>query len=160
MALHAMNGNRAGERTAPPDLDHVAKRVRVGWFTDDRCIPAFAALFCPFEQFHRAVDGRAFLIAGDEKGNAALDVAMLFDVAGNRGHETGDAAFHVHRATAIHHAVLDFCGKGRVLPVLFIAGRHDIGVACEHQMWPIAGFAGIEIFNIGRVVIAENGAVC
>ena len=82
---------------------------------------------------------------------------MLFDVTGNGCDEAGDAALHVHRAATVHHAVFDGGGKGRVFPVAFIAGRHDVGMAREHQVRAVARLARIEVFDIGRAFIAEDG---
>lgn len=44
-----------------------------------------------------------------------------------------------------------------MLPVVFIAGRNDVRVAGKHQMRSVAGFAGIEVFDVGRAVFAEDG---
>ena len=72
MALLALDGDPARERAAPADLDHVAHGVGIGRFAEDAMVEALAARLGPVEQLHRAVDGRAFLVAGDQEGDRAL----------------------------------------------------------------------------------------
>src|SRR5208283_5668997 len=76
MPLLAAREDMAIERTAPADFHHVAERVDIGGFADDAVIETLAPLPRPVEQFHRAVDRWAFLVAGDEEGNRALRDAM------------------------------------------------------------------------------------
>src|SRR5664279_5176746 len=81
MALAALDGKGAIERVAPADLDHVAKCVLARGLADDAMIEALAFLIRPAQKLFRAIDGGAFLIAGDEEANRALVRSMLRDVS-------------------------------------------------------------------------------
>ena len=77
VALLAVDGQPAGERAAPADLDHVAEPVRVRRFAEDAMVEALAARLRPIEQLHGAVDGRSFLVAGDEEADGAREVRIV-----------------------------------------------------------------------------------
>ena len=66
MALCAVNDQFACERSAPADLDRIAERARIRRLADEAMIEMFALFSGPLQQFHRAVDRGAFLIAGDQ----------------------------------------------------------------------------------------------
>ena len=68
----------------------------------------------PVEELDRAVDRRAFLVAGDEEADRACERA-LGDEAQGGGDRGGDAALHVAGAAAPELAVGDFARK-RVEP--------------------------------------------
>ncbi len=143
MALHAAHRDDARQRAAAADLDHVAERVGVGRLADQRGIPALALAGRPFEQLRRAVDGGSLLVAGDQQRDRALRPPMAPDMAGDRRDEAGDAALHVDGAAAVHLAIVDVGGEGRVAPGRLVAGRHHVGVAGEHQVRPVAREPGI-----------------
>ena len=48
-----------------------------------------------------------------------------------RADRRGQAAFHVHGAAAVEHAVLDLAGKGRMLPFVCVLGQHGVHVRIE-----------------------------
>ena len=62
----------AVERAAPADLDHVAESLRIGRLADDAMVEFFAAARPASQHLDGAVDGGAFLVAGDEKADRAL----------------------------------------------------------------------------------------
>lgn len=159
MEMKEMKGNSEGERKEKKDIDNVEKRVRVGWLKEDRWIKDLEELFWKLEKFKSEVEGRELIIEGDEKGNDEIDVEMILDVEGKRGKEKGDEEFNVKREKEINKEVIDLWGKGRVIKVILIEGRKEIGVEWENKMWKIEGFEGIEILNIGSVVIDEKGEV-
>ena len=101
---------------------------------------------------------RAFLVAGDQQRDRALEAALGCDVARGGGDEAGDAALHVDRAAAVHLALVDVGREGRMRPGRLVADRNDVGMAGEHQMRPVAGSAGIEVFDIRRAVLREDRA--
>ena len=73
MTLAAFGNKRAVERATPADLDHIAKRIAARRLADDAMIEALALLIGPTQELFRAIDGRAFLVAGDEKADRALE---------------------------------------------------------------------------------------
>src|SRR3569623_20380 len=77
MALLALDDQRAGQRAAPPDLNEVAERIDVARLAAHAKVELFAALGRPVEQFHGAIDGGAFLVAGDEEGERAFWLAAI-----------------------------------------------------------------------------------
>jgi hypothetical protein len=78
--------------------------------------------------------GRAFLVTGDQEGDAALVLRMVGDEALDGDDHRRQAAFHIGGATSAEHALLiDQRGEGGVLPGLQRAGGHYVGVAGEAQ---------------------------
>ncbi len=150
MALLADDANAAIERAAPPDLDRVAERRDIRRLADDAMIELFAARPRPVEQLHRAVDRRAFLVAGDEKGERALRRAAPLDIGQRRGDEGGDGAFHVRGAAAVDSSVRDFRRERIEAPARDIARGHDVGVASEGEMRMAGSDRREEIVHIGR----------
>src|SRR5208282_1126962 len=69
MALAAVQDEPPGQRSAPAVLDRVAERLDAGRLADDTMIEAFASGERPADQLDRAIDGRAFLVAGDEEAD-------------------------------------------------------------------------------------------
>ena len=69
MTLSAMHNKPTRERATPPDLDHIAQMLWIGGLTQNAMIKPLALRMRPFEQFHRAVNRRAFFIAGEKKSN-------------------------------------------------------------------------------------------
>ena len=159
VALAPVDDQPARNRAAAADLDHVAQRIRVGRLADERGVPTLAALLRPVEQLDRAVDGGPLLVAGDQQRHRACRWAVLLDDAGERGYETGDAALHVDGAATIHVARHDACRKGRLRPFPVVAGRHDVGMAGEHQVAAGAAEPGVEVLDVRRAVLRKDGAL-
>ncbi len=67
VALHALDGQLAAQRAAPAVLDHVADALDRGRLTDDAVVEPFAALLQRVADDGRAVDDRAFLVAGEQQ---------------------------------------------------------------------------------------------
>ena len=105
MALHAGHLQPAVQAAAPPDLDGLAEPLGVGRLAHQAMIEALALLRHPFEHLARAVDGGAFLIAGDEEADRAVDLPPArLDVIERRSDEAGDRPLHVGGASSIEHA--------------------------------------------------------
>src|SRR6516165_1911527 len=66
MALFALRDQRAIQRTAPADLDHIAQMVWVRRLADEAMVETLAALIGPAQKLVGAIDRRAFLIARNE----------------------------------------------------------------------------------------------
>ena len=79
VALHALDGQRAGQRAAPAVLDHVAQRVDRRRLADDAIVDALAARGQLLDDLHRAVDRRTFLVGRDEQRDRAGRVRMRGD---------------------------------------------------------------------------------
>ena len=158
VTLHALHGDRAGNGTAPADLDHVAELVGIGRLPDEAGIPALTALSRPLQQLDRAVDGGAFLVAGNQERDGALRRAVLFDVAGDGGDEAGDAALHVDGAAAEHLPPGNLRAERVMRPGGCIADGHDVRMAGEHQVRSLCADAGIEVLDIGRIGLRRDHA--
>ena len=81
MALRAVNGDPHIDRSAPPDLHHIAQPVNRSGFTDKAKVRRNAALFHQLHDRNRAKAGGAFLVAGNQKGDRALQGPALADDA-------------------------------------------------------------------------------
>src|SRR5690606_33810028 len=121
-----------------------------GRLTDDRGVPLLAAPSRPFEQLDGTVDGGAFLVAGDQQRDRALERALFGDVTGDGCDEAGNAALHVDRAAPVHETVGYLGGKGWMRPCRLVANRHDVGVTGEHQVRAVAGQARVEVLDVRR----------
>ena len=157
VALAAIDGDRAGQRAAPADLDHVAERVR-DWSARRR---SQASHLSPLAAAHSS-SLTVPLIAGPSSSPVISSDTEPFgppcfvDMARHRGDEAGNAALHVDGAAAIHLAVGDLGGEGRMRPGGFVAGRHHVGVAGEHQMRAVAGAPRIEVLDVRRAVFRKH----
>jgi hypothetical protein len=158
VALHAADREIAGHGAAPADLDHVAELFGIGGLADDAHVGDLALLLHPAKDFVRPVDGIAFLVAGDEEADRALEGLALGaqERIGGRG-EGGDGALHVGRAAAPELAVAHLAREGIERPFRLVAGRHHVGVAREAEMRLAAADAGIEVVD-ARIAPALAGA--
>src|ERR1019366_9893847 len=105
MALPSLDDERPVERAAPPNLDRVAERVSACRFADDAMVEALAFFIGPAQKFFRAIDRRAFLVAGDEKTDRALVRSMLRGISAGGGGKGGNASLHVGRAAPPDRAI-------------------------------------------------------
>ena len=71
----------------------------------------------------------------------------------------GDGAFHVDGAAAIERAVGDVAGERRMRPGRFVAGRHHVGMAGEHQMRRVGADAGVEVLDRRGAGLREGDAM-
>ncbi len=106
VALGAVDDHIASGAAAPPDLDHVAQRFRVGRLADDAGVELFAAFGQPFQHLARAVDGGAFLVAGDKQADGAgrgpvVRRAVAFHELRDGCGEARDRALHVGSAAPV-----------------------------------------------------------
>ena len=62
----------AAHGAAPPILDHVAGALNRGGFADDAVVQRFAARLQGLAHHHRAIKGRAFLVAGEQQGDVQM----------------------------------------------------------------------------------------
>jgi hypothetical protein len=123
-------------------------------------IELFTPFGGPFEKLHRAVDGDAFFVAGDEKRDRALRLsAGRAEMVEDRRSRASDAALHVDGATAIKHAIDHFAGKRRMVPCRIIAGRDHIGVASKDEMRRTRTDPGIKILDRYRARLGERDAM-
>ena len=72
MPLRAAHDEVAVERAAPADFDGVAELILVARLGQDAVVELFSVLGRPLQQFRRAVDRDAFLVAGDQERDRAL----------------------------------------------------------------------------------------
>ena len=109
-------------------------------------VEAFAPGERPVEELDRAVDRRAFLVAGDEEADRALKRPPGDEPQGG-GDRGGDAALHVAGAAAPELAVGDLGGERIEPPSRGVAGRDDVGVAGEHEIGPPVSEPRVEVQN-------------
>jgi hypothetical protein len=86
-----------------PILTMSPSASRIGRFAETQA-SQFRRVLWPIQQLDRAVDRRAFLVAGDQEGDRSGRRAVFFDMARHGGDETGDPALHVDRTAPVHHA--------------------------------------------------------
>jgi len=149
MTLAAGDDERAVERAAPPRLDGVAERLDIARLAENTMIEPLAARRRPLQHLDGAVDGDAFFVAGDEERERAFFrlAAIGREMVERRRHEAGDGAFHIDRAAAVEHVAGHHAGERRMFPRRFVARRHDVGVAGEHESgFGVAG-ARVEVFD-------------
>ena len=151
---------RRSASLAAPELDGVAERVDIARFAQDAVVESLAARGRPFQQLGAAVDRDAFLVTGDEKRDRTFGFAAVSGQMIERSRDlASDGALHVHGAAAVQHAVSDVGGKRRVRPRFGVAGRHNVGVAGEHQMRPARADPGVEVFDVGGAGLRERHPV-
>ena len=76
MALHAAYRHSRSQRATAAVLDHIAHAGRGRGLSHHTPIDFLVARFQPFDHFHRAVFGGAFLVAGNQEGDAAIVVGV------------------------------------------------------------------------------------
>ena len=138
VALHAVHGEAARERTAATDLDGVADGLFARGFADDAIVDAFAAGVEGLDDALGAIDRGAFFVAGDQKCDRAAVARMGADEFFGGGDHGRETAFHVGRAASVEHAIADGRHEGVAAPFFEWPGRHDVGMACEAEQWPLA----------------------
>ncbi len=112
----------------------------------------------PVDELDGAVDGRAFLVAGQEEADRAGERSPRDEAQGG-GDRGGDAALHVAGAAAPEFAVGDL-GRERVEPpARLVARRHDVGVAGEGEIGPRVSEPRIEVEDRGRSLGLEGDEV-
>src|SRR5438067_1995848 len=115
MPLDAGHDEHAVERSAPADLDGIAKARGARRLADETMIEPDAALGRPAQQLDGAVDRDAFLISGDEEGNrAARPTGCVADVIQRSSREAGDGTFHVDCAASEQLAIGNFARERRM----------------------------------------------
>ena len=153
VAAGAQNGEESGHRPPAADLDHIAQRFGIGRFADQAGIQDLALFGQPFEHPDRAVDGLAFLVAGDQQADGPRKAVIPgFKKPRRGGGETGDRGFHVRRAAAVKPVALDLGGEGIDGPFVRVAHRHHVGVPGETEVGRLIADAGIEVLDLGRMV--------
>ena len=141
-----------------PTLMVSPSSVGAGRLAEDAVVEFFAALGGPLQELDGAVDGDAFLVAGDQERDRALGRAAGEMIERGRD-RAGDGALHVDRAAAVERVADDLAGKRRARPGGLVAGRNDVGVAGEHQMRRAGADAGVEIVHRRSAGLGKGDAV-
>ena len=158
--LNAARGNEQIEGTAPSVLDGVAQDFRAAGLSDEAGVRHVPVLSHPLQNLAGAVNGNALLVAGDQQRHGAgRGTAVVAGPVDRRRGEGRHLAFHVRRAPAIEHAVLDHRFEGRVQPGLGITRRHHVGVSGETQVRTGIAMAGEQIVHVRRAFLGEGQAV-
>ena len=158
MALRAGHRDHPIDRAAATDFYHITQHVGIGRLTDQTIINNFALFLKPAQHFARAVNARAFFIAGDEKRNRAADITLRLLMRRHGGDKSRNRAFHIGRTTSPKGLLTNVTGKRVCLPIICIAHRHDICVTGKTNMRAVTAAPRIEIINRFRAVFLERQA--
>ena len=135
VALLAVDDQRAVLRAAAADLDGVAELVDVAGLAEHAMVEFLAALRRPFQQLDGAVDRDAFLVAGDQERDRALWACRRWRRDGRarrRRCRRWRPSCRPRRGRTARRP--SSRRRTRRASSGFVAGRHHVGVAGEHQM--------------------------
>ena len=160
VALLADEPEPSRQRAAAAVLDRVAERRDAGGLAEHAMVDALAARPQQLDEADRAVDRRAFLVAGQKESDRAFAGARRRKAQGG-GERGGDAALHVGRAAPPQLALGDFRAERVMAPARNVAGRHDVGVAGEGEARRGGPEAGVEVLDIAEAqrLADEAGAL-
>ena len=150
VALDAFHFQFRAQRAAAAVLHHVTHCGRAGRLAHDAPGDFLVARFQMLHHFYGAVDGGAFLVAGDQKSDGAAVIRMLCHKAFTRRDHRRQAALHVGGAASAQHAVFDFRFERGVLPALHRSGGYHVGVAGEGQYRAGVAAPGPEIVHFTK----------
>src|SRR3954470_24184454 len=156
MPLSTRHDYLAVKRTAPPDLDHLVKRIRVGRLADNAVREVFAAIGSPLQEFDSAVDRGPLFVAGNQQRQRAAWRPELRDIIESCRRERGDAALHVGGAAAKDHAISNLPSKRIKAPAREIARRNDIRVPSKDQVRRALADSREEIVDVRRARFGET----
>ena len=131
MALHAADGEFAAHAATAAVFDHVASTFYRRGFANDAVIHLYTALFEQLANHYRAVDRRAFFVAGEQQGDGQRGVGLASHEFFHCHHKGGNGGFHIARAPAKQTAIAVRRGERVTAPLRQGAGGHHIGVACK-----------------------------
>lgn len=133
VTLHTLHRELAAHAATAPVFDHVARALHRGGFAHDAPVQTFTPGFQGLADLDRAVQRRAFFIAGEQEGDVDQRRWLRGHKLFTRHHHGGQRRFHVAAATAIQHAIAVGGGERVVGPLLNWPGGHYIGVTGKHQ---------------------------
>ena len=136
VALLAEERQSPGQRTSPSVLDRVAEPFERGRLADDTMVEMLAFGGGPFEQLRRAVDGRAFFVAGDEESSPNPRTGAFARRIVARQRERGrEPALHIAGAASVEHAIRSTsAANGSKRQRAAISRWNHIGVAGENEI--------------------------
>ncbi len=150
VSLLAMHDKPAADAAAPSVFDQVSQPVGAGWLPHQAVVDLLPPRFEPLHHLDGAVPGRAFFIAGDEKGDGAGGIRIGGEEGLGGGDHGRQGPLHITGAAAVEPAVTDH-GVERVrCPLLQGAGRHHIRMAGEAEQGPRSAAAGPEIAHLAE----------
>ncbi len=158
MALDAVDGEPRRDTAAPADLDHLAQALRIGRLADQAGIQRLALFLQPLQHPDRAVDRRAFLVAGDQQADGTVEFATLGQESRDGRDKGADSALHIRRAPAVENAVRDLGPEGRLAPAGRFADRDHVDMAREAEIRRARAEPGIEIVDPVRAL--SEGQAC
>ena len=150
MALAAGHSDRTVQTAAPARLDRVAQLVGIGRFAQQAMVKGLALGRQRLQHRLGTMNGRAFLIAGDQEGDRALGAVLRIQKALHRGDHRSNRALHVSRTAPPKQAILGLGRKGRFLPGRIGARRDYIGVTGKQETGRSRAAPGIEIVHLAE----------
>jgi hypothetical protein len=101
--------------------------------TEDAVVEALPARGQRVADHHRAVDGGALLVAGEQQGQREPRVGPQGQEVLDGDHEGGQRGLHVAGAAAVEPAIAVGGREGMAVPLFQRTGGHDVGMAGEDQ---------------------------
>jgi hypothetical protein len=150
MALFAVDGQEARETAAPSVLDRIPQLLATRRLADQGIVDVLAALLEPLDDLGRAVDCRAFLVAGEKKRDRAWMARVRGDEGLDRRHHGRDRALHIRRAPSVEHPVANDRVEGVGIPEIQRPGRHHVGMSGQTQQWSLGAAPRPEIRDLAE----------
>ncbi len=156
VALHALHGDVAGQRSATADLHHLAHFVRAGGFSHQAMGHPLAVEGHPVQDGNRPILALAFLVAGDGDDHRPVRGRVAHEVHRRRD-EGRNPRLHVAGTAAIHEPIPDLGAEGIEPPGFGVAHRHHIGMPVEAK-GPVRALLSPAGVKIGDPVAVHAGA--
>ena len=150
MALGPGHPERGAQRAAPPHLDDIAQPFLAAGLADEAPVDALAARAEDLDHPPRAVDGRAFLIARQEKRQRSARLGVGGEKPLRCRDHGREPAFHIRRPAAIEASVADLGHEGVAVPGGQGTRGNHIGVARQHQERAFRPAPGPQVVEQGR----------
>jgi hypothetical protein len=100
---------------------------------DQGIVDVLAALLEPFDDLDRAVDCRAFLVAGEQEGERTRMVRVRGDEGFDRRHHGRNRTLHIRRAPTMEHPIANDRVEGVGIPEIQRSGRHHVGMSGQTE---------------------------
>ena len=132
VALDTAHAELATQGATTSILDHVTGFLDRGRFAHDAVIKLFTTRLELLDHDLGAVNGRTFLVTGQQKGQLDQRCGRGGQELLHRDHKGCDGGLHVARTPAIELAVLVGGHERVAAPLGQRPGGDDIGMACEY----------------------------
>ena len=132
VALDAAHHQPPAQRAPAAVFHHVTGARHGGGFTDDAVVDGLLARLQLLDDHPRAMHGRAFFVAGEQKGDVEQRLGRVLQKFLDRHDKGGNRGFHVTGAAPVQLASALGGGKRRAAPLCQRTGGNHIGVAGKY----------------------------